>query len=129
MQARDRSRDIAAKVGGLVAEVLDIFERHGLRYHDDDHMCRAILLVREAAHAYDAQPDRAAELQPHSHGLTSRQLRLLAEMYENARICVTAGIETCARCDGGVCRTHARAVARAESYSALARQLGAQTPT
>ena len=100
MQARDGSRAKAAEVGGLVvAEVLVIFERHGLRYHDDDHTSRAILLVREAAHTYDAQLDRPAVMRPHSHGLTNRQLHLLAEMCENARICVTTGIETCQRCD------------------------------
>jgi hypothetical protein len=118
---------VATGVGGLVAEVLDIFERHGLRHHDDDHTSRAIVLVRQAAHTYGAQLEQPVVTQPRSHGLTDRQLRLLVEMCDNARICVTTGVEICRSCDSGVCPTHACALARAETYSSLVRQLGAQT--
>ncbi len=117
---------IAASVDGLIAEVLETFERHGLRYRDDEHTRRAIGLVREAALAYDAQPERSAANRVRNQCLTTGQQRLLAEMCEDARLCVTTGIETCQRCDRHVCRAHVRALDRAESYSSLARQLGAQ---
>lgn len=117
---------IAASVSGLATEVLEVFERYGLRFQDSEQMCRTIGLVCEAALAYHAQAEQTAPIEPRSHGLTSRQLRLLADMCEDARLCVTAGIETCQRCDRRVCRAHARALSRAESYRNLALQLGAQ---
>jgi hypothetical protein len=117
---------VKASVGGMAAEVLEIFERYGLRHRDDDHTDRAIGLVREAALIYDAQPERPDAIQPRRYGLTGRQLRLLAEMYEDARLCVTNGIETCMRCDRRTCRRHAQALVQAERYSSLLRQLSAK---
>jgi hypothetical protein len=108
----------------LVAEVLGIFEQHGLRHHDDEHTGHAITLVRAAARVYDAQQDEVPAVPVPGNDLSWRQLRLLAEMCEDARACVTAGIETCRDCDRGTCRPHALALARAESYRTIAGQLG-----
>jgi hypothetical protein len=106
----------------LVTEILDIFERYGLRYQDDDSAGRAITMVREAALVYGGQPTSSIAMT--SVSLSRRQQRLLGEMCENALISLTVGIKTCKRCNAGVCRPHARALARARSYSSLARQLG-----
>jgi hypothetical protein len=104
----------------LGAAVLEIFGQHGLHHHDDRHTRRAIELVWEASLVYDAQLDAPAERANESFGLSSAQLQLVQEMCEDARFCVTAGIETCAACDDGLCGAHASALARAESYRAVA---------
>jgi hypothetical protein len=109
----------------LVADVLAVFEQHGLHHHDDEHTGHAIALVRAAAFVYDLQQHALGAAPAADNRLSRRQLRLLADMCEDARACVTAGIETCPNCDGGICRPHTRALARAESYRTIARQLGA----
>jgi hypothetical protein len=120
-----RSEFLAAAVTtSLVVGVLDIFERHGIHHHDDEHTSAAIGLVRDAALTYDGQLDVPQEVIATGTVLTVRQRRLLADMYHDARAWVTAGIETCSNCDGGICRAHARALARAERYRAIVRQLG-----
>lgn len=107
---------------GLVTEILDIFERYGLRYPDDDCAGSAIAMVRAAALVYGGQQTPSIAMVAVS--LSRRQQRLLGEMCENALISLTAAIKTCKRCDTVVCRPHARDLARARSYSSLVRQLG-----
>jgi hypothetical protein len=110
----------------LVIDVLNVFERHGLRYRDDRHSGRAVELVRVAALVYDGllvQWDPAA-----GTGLGTQELEVLTDMYEDARTCATAGIETCKDCDNfaeNMCPTHAEGVVRAQKYRDVARQLGA----
>ena len=116
---------IAAGLAGLFGRVLHSFHRYG-RYRRDVCTDTAVGLVGEAALAFDLRAEWWDPAPGHSHGLTGQQLRLLAEMCEDARLCVTAGIETCECCDRSVCSAHAQALSRAESYSSLARQLGAQ---
>jgi hypothetical protein len=89
-------------------------------------------LVRDAALVYGARRDAAAGTVVCCAGLVGAQLELIAEVYLDARLCVTAGIETCDDCDrfaGGVCPPHADALARAAAYHGLARQLGAAVGT
>jgi hypothetical protein len=111
----------------LVIEVLDVFERHGLRYSDDLHSGRAVDLVRAAAMAYDglvSSPREGAA----GTALVLSELKVLADMCEDARTCATAGIEVCADCDKfpeNICLPHAEGVARAHKYRELARRLGA----
>ena len=112
----------------LVADVLDVFERHGLHYRDDHHTGRAAGLVRQAAMVYDTPREIPAGTAVSVSAFAASRLELLAEMYRDACACVTAGIETCEDCDrfaDGICPAHSDAVARAEAYRGLARQLGA----
>jgi hypothetical protein len=110
----------------LVVDVLDVFERHGLRYRDDFHSGRAAEFVRAAALVYDGLPlpsDSSA-----GPRLGVAELEVLTDMCEDARMCVTAGIETCQDCDkypDSMCPPHAECVVRARKYRDLARQLGA----
>ena len=113
---------------GLVAEVLDVFERHGLHYRDDEHTGGATLLVQDAAMVYDAQRDMPNGTAICGTALTGAQLERLVEMCQLAQECVTAGIETCEDCDGfveGICPPHSYALACADAYRRLARKLGA----
>jgi hypothetical protein len=65
-------------------------------------------------------------LASNTFGLTCAQIQLIEEMCADAQWCVTAGIETCPACDKGLCFHHACALAQAETYRALAAQLGAR---
>jgi hypothetical protein len=118
----------AAVSVNLVADVLDVFERHGLHYRDDHHTGRAAGLVQEAAMAYDtvrAIPSGTAVSGP---AFAAPRLELLAQMCQDACACVTVGIETCENCyrfADGICPVHSDALARADAYRGLARQLGA----
>jgi hypothetical protein len=108
----------------LAARVLGVLEKYSLRHRNDLHTVRPIELLRQAGLVYEGQLGASTEMTS-ATGLTVSQLRLVQEMCEDAQACVTAGIETCRTCDKGLCSTHLYALARAESYRALAAQLGA----
>jgi hypothetical protein len=119
---------IAGVSVNLVADVLDVFERHGLRYRDDHRTERAAGLVRQAAIVYDTLRELPAGTAVSGAAATPR-LELLAEMCQDACACVTAGIETCEDCDrfaDGICPLHSDVLTRANAYRDLARQLGAE---
>jgi hypothetical protein len=113
----DLARAVSDK---LLADVVELFERHGLSAGNSRHTDEAAQMVRQAALAYDGQTASVA-----GNALSKRQLRLLAEMCGDACACVTAGTETCRDCDGSVCRIHSRAQAQARRYRAVTKFLGA----
>jgi hypothetical protein len=73
----------------LVAEVLGVFERHGLHYRDGNQARRAAGLIREAAMAYYSPREIRARTPVSGIVLAAPQLDLLAEMCQDA--CATTG--------------------------------------
>jgi hypothetical protein len=106
----------------LVADLLRLFQRYGLHPGDgcDSGGAAEPSTKGTPEHTGPAEPTVQNEL-----ALTGNQLRTVAQMCEDACASVTAGIETCRDCDSSACRIHARAIARANRYRAIARQLGA----
>jgi hypothetical protein len=110
----------------MLIEVLDVFERYGMHYRDDQHTGCAIGLLRDAALIYDAQqPSRAAAV---GIVLSEEQTQLLAEMCQDALARLATAVETCresGRLNGALSSRHASALARADAYQSLARYIGA----
>lgn len=110
----------------LVSDILHLFERYGMRRSDEEHANGAVHRPdkESSTHRTPTNANGLSELT-----LTDNQLRIIAQMCEDACACVTAGIETCRDCHSRTCRIHARALARANRYRAITRILGAHLPS
>ena len=125
---------------GLIADILDVLDRHGYARSDDEHTARAIVLISDLAHVYEGsldhpfgpyineipprtEPPPPEPASPDSVLIAADEVKTVVAALDIAADYKRDRAELCADCTSQTCPTCESRLRDAHAYDHLSAQL------